>query len=185
MYPILLLSVVALGVIIERAVALRASRVFRGRESEMPVGWSGPGDLPEAGEDPVGRLLDAARRDCAGGRETLEAAVESGGKAAVRELERGLALLEIIATVSPLLGLLGTVSGMVRIFSVLGRVATPQYTDLATGISEALYTTVAGLVVAIPALVAHQVFSRRVETFAARLEEIGRRIVATFKGGRA
>lgn len=167
MIPILFCSVVSLAVIIERAFSLRTGRVlppallqelFR---SDSPLE-----DL--AGM--VGRERGVLARVLADGLENRSAGMEqnrevlqAAGKAAASRLERGLTLLEIVAVISPLLGLLGTVIGMVQVFDVISQVGAGHAQALSRGISQALISTIAGLVVAIPALIAHSIYSRRVD----------------------
>ncbi len=99
-----------------------------------------------------------------------EKAVEAEAKEEMIQLNAGISVLEVIITIAPLLGLLGTATGLVSVFSNLGENADPA--TIAKGIAMALNTTIAGLAVAVPAVIAHSYFSRRIETVAARLESI-------------
>jgi len=175
MIPILLCSVVSLAVIIERAFSLRAGRV-------LP-----PLLLEELNRDdrPIEKLRGMVNRErgalagvlaaglehrpigLEGSREVLLAAE----KVAASRLERGLTLLEIVAVISPLLGLLGTVIGMVQVFDVISQVGAGHAQALSRGISQALISTIAGLVVAIPALIAHSAYSRKVDKLLLRIEQ--------------
>lgn len=103
--------------------------------------------------------------------EALEAAHSRGREEVVR-MERGIAVLEVVITIAPLLGLLGTVSGLVSVFGVLGDAGLDESSpaELARGIAMALNTTIAGLAVAVPTVIAHSYFTRRIEAIAARME---------------
>ena len=177
MLPLALCSVTAAAIAVERAVALR-------RRTVVPPGLVAAVDAFTAGSDPealrtacrrsggafariVEAVLDARRLDRTQAIETMHAI----GRTQVGSLERGLTLLEIIASTSPLLGLLGTVLGMVNVFNVITAhgIGDPQV--LSDGISKALITTVAGLSVAIPSLACHSWFSRRVDDLAVEMHE--------------
>jgi len=176
MVPLLLSSVVALGLIIERIWALSSGRVT-------------PAVVCEAlrrveGEERVDQLL----RACAQMASPLSRIISQGfyhrdktrqenidvlaniGRKETLELERGLVTLEIIAGVSPLLGLLGTVLGMVNVFDVISIEGVGQATMLSKGISEALVTTITGLSIAIPTLAAFNYLTKRVDQLTIELE---------------
>ncbi len=104
------------------------------------------------------------------GRDEAEALVEGAGRRAAHELSRGTIVLEVVAAISPLLGLLGTVTGMYNVFGRLAEVGVREAGQLSGGISEALVTTIAGLVVAIPAYVAFTWFSRKVDDLVLEME---------------
>ncbi len=181
MIPILLCSVVSLAVIIERAVSLRAARV-------LP-----PSLLKEL--EGSGKSLDGLAGKLKGTRGALAGVLAAGlenpglslaqnrevllaaEKAAASRLERGLTLLEIVAVISPLLGLLGTVIGMVQVFDVISQVGAGHAQALSRGISQALISTIAGLVVAIPALIAHSAYSRKVDSLLLRIEQASARLL--------
>jgi len=92
-------------------------------------------------------------------------------KQAANRMERGLVLLEIVAVISPLLGLLGTVIGMVQVFDVISQIGAGHAQALSSGISQALISTIAGLVVAIPALIAYSVYTRKVDNLLLEIEK--------------
>ncbi len=111
-------------------------------------------------------------------REDIEKAVEIKARQSVVRISSGMSMIDVIITIAPLLGLLGTASGLVSVFASLDGEVT-DHTALAKGISEALYTTIAGLAVAVPGVIAQSHFSRRIETMAAELELIMSSFVAS------
>ncbi len=167
MIPILFCSMVSLAVIIERAFSLRSGRVLptplleelarSGRPLEELAGKV----KNERGV--LARVLADGLENRSAGMEQNREVLQASGKAAASRLERGLTLLEIVAVISPLLGLLGTVIGMVQVFDVISEIGAGHARALSGGISQALISTIAGLVVAIPALIAHSVYSRRAD----------------------
>ena len=190
MWPILACSVVALAIILERLWSLRRRRV-------MPPGlmaqvWQWQRDqalTPEriqvlAQGSPLGRLLSAGLVNRNHSREVMKEAINDVGRQVVAQLERYLNTLGTIASVSPLLGLLGTVFGMIDIFTVIIDAGVGNPGVLAGGISEALLTTAAGLTVAIPSLMFHRYFNGRVNQFALAMEEEALNLVEVIKGER-
>ncbi len=189
MIPIALCSVAALAIAVERALALRRSAVVDPAVIEALHDYV-PGSCPDA-------ALRACRRGRGAFARIMEAVLESRhldrgqaietmhaiGRTQVGGLERGLTLLEIIASTSPLLGLLGTVLGMVDVFNVITAQGMGNPQVLSGGISQALVTTVAGLSVAIPALACHSWFSRRVEDLAVEMHERGTAFLAKLYSG--
>lgn len=167
MIPILFCSMVSLAVIIERAFSLRSGRVLppalleelarSGRPLEELAG------KVKNGRGVLARVLADGLENRSAGMEQNREVLQAAGKAAGSRLERGLTLLEIVAVISPLLGLLGTVIGMVQVFDVISQIGAGHARALSGGISQALISTIAGLVVAIPALIAHSIYSRRVD----------------------
>lgn len=176
MLPILLCSALALAIGIERLWALRSTVVMPpALVAQVPelarAGELQPAQLQALRESSsLGRVLAAAlgdrREDWAATREHIEEA----GRQVVHELERYLNTLGTIAAITPLLGLLGTVIGMIQVFSAItaGGVGNPQ--ALAGGISQALLTTAAGLLVAIPALILYRYLSGRVNELVINME---------------
>ena len=190
MWPILACSVVAMAIILERLWSLRRRRV-------MPPGlmaqvWQWQRDqalTPEriqalAQGSPLGRLLSAGLVNRNHSREVMKEAINDVGRQVVAQLERYLNTLGTIASVSPLLGLLGTVFGMIDIFTVIIDAGVGNPGVLAGGISEALLTTAAGLTVAIPSLMFHRYFNGRVNQFALAMEEEALNLVEVIKGER-
>lgn len=186
--PLLLCSVVALALIIERGLSLRTSKVAPPRlvDEVMSVTRTA---LPPA--DTVNKLADnsvlglvlaqgvrAAMADPRIGEAGLRLAFESAGKEAAHGLERHLNALGTIATAAPLLGLLGTVIGMIEIFGATGgSLQGGNPAELAHGISVALYNTAFGLMVAIPSLMAHRHYRGQVDALVLTLEQAAERMV--------
>jgi len=177
MIPIGICSLAALAIILERAFALRRSKVLAPKVLALVETYNGSTPDEAAlmacrrAKGAFARIIETVlktrRLDHAQAIETMHAT----GRTEVGALERGLTALEIVAGISPLLGLLGTVLGMVNVFDAItvGGLGNPQ--TLSSGISKALVTTVAGLVVAIPALAFHSWFSRRVDDLAAEMQD--------------
>ena len=183
MWPILLCSIFALGIMLERAWTLREMRVIP--EHLVAQVWQllKTNDFGEEKlqavrlSSPLGRVLAAglALRDAP--REVMKERIEDVGRHVAHELERYLNTLGTIAAISPLLGLLGTVTGLVEVFNVITREGLGNPAAMSGGISQALLTTVAGLCVAIPALVAYRFFRGRIAELVVRMEEESIRLV--------
>jgi len=180
MWVLLVCSFVALSVILLRLIALRKGAViprlieksivgFRSGESLEPIRR-----LVEDDDSALGQILDAVvRSEDATKAETLEV-VQTRARREIVGLESGLFILEIIVGISPLLGLLGAVTGLVKVFSNIGSgvTSTTDLKGIASGISECLSTTIVGLAIAILALIAWSTFTRRVETLAIQMESL-------------
>lgn len=180
MFPIGLCSLAAVTLMILRGLALRREMIIP-HFVEREIAKFQPGDSTEplarlVGGDPaplarIARVALNHLRDAKG--DNVEA-VQAGARVEVTKMEAGLAGLELIVGLGPMLGLLGAVSGLVRVFGNLGTGATSQSDNMAValGIAEALNSTIFGLCVAIPALIAFTYFQRRVESLAAEMESI-------------
>ncbi len=190
MWPILACSVVAMAIILERFWSLRRGRVMPAGLVQRVWQWQAEGGLtPErirtlAQGSPLGRLLGAGLANRNHSREVMKEAINDTGRQVIAELERYLNTLGTIASVTPLLGLLGTVFGMINIFTVIVDAGVGNPGILAGGISEALLTTAAGLIVAIPSLMFHRYFNGRVSEFALAMEEEALNLVEVIKGER-
>lgn len=178
MWPILLCSVVALAFVIERAVSLRASLIFPRPLYESARSFVANGQIEQAVEacvsdrSPFARLLHAclARADTPGFE--MEAAIEEAGARALYDLRRNARPLGIIGDISPLLGLMGTVLGMIKAFEVVARTGALGRTEmLAEGIGEALLTTAFGLLVAVPAIIFYHYFRAKAEGLLRAMED--------------
>lgn len=186
MIPIILCSVVATAISIERAWVLRSSRVTPG--DLLPDVWSkvkkGKVDASLIKElrtnSPLGHIFAAGLSQANAGREAMRQSIQETASVVIHDLERYLNTLGTIAAIAPLLGLLGTVVGMIRVFSQIMIHGTGNAAILAGGISEALITTAAGLTVAIPTLVMHRYLQRRLDSAVVTMEQESNRLVDSF-----
>lgn len=176
MILLLALSVAAGAVMILRAWALR-ERLILPPELEASVEDLRPGgslqniaDLAASGDSPLGRIVSVCLSHLNWPRQENIEAVQVRARHEVVKMETGLAMLEMSTGVAPLLGLLGTLSGLVSIFGTLGGGGSGDPVAVARGISEALNTTIVGLAVAVPCLIAHNYFQRKVETMSVAME---------------
>jgi biopolymer transport protein ExbB len=178
MVPIILCSIIAAGILLERLWTLQRKRVLPQelikRVTELADKNQVTPKVIDALEknSPLGRVLAAALSNRDRGREIMMERVEDTGRHVIYELERFLNSLGTIASISPLLGLLGTVTGIIRAFNavMLGGMGDPRM--LAGGISEALITTAGGLAVAIPSFIAYRYLRGKVEGIVVDMEKI-------------
>lgn len=177
MLPIIAGSVVAVAIILERLWTLQQRRVVPPSVTVQVWEWIQHGQLDQQHvqqlqqSSPLGQVLATGLNYRHAPREVLKEAIEDAGRHVVHDLERYLNTLGTIAAISPLLGLLGTVSGMIRAFTAITTQGVGDPTVLAGGISEALITTAAGLAVAIPALIAHRYLRGRIEELVVKIEK--------------
>ena len=185
MAPILLGSVVVVAIVMERAWTLRRRRVMPENLVARVAAHPGAGvsglPVPMAGS-PLAEVLAAGLDSAAGGREHMMTTMQQAVERANHDLQRYLTTLGIVAQVTPLLGLLGTVVGMIEVFSALMLAGTGDAPALAGGIAEALITTAAGLSVAIPALMFHRYFLRRLDDLALEMEQEAARFADAVHG---
>ncbi len=178
MAPIIICSVAAVGILLERLWTLQRKRVLPQelikKVSDLAEKNQVTPKVIEALEknSPLGRVLAAALANKHRGRQIMMERVEDTGRHVVHELERFLNSLGTIASISPLLGLLGTVTGIIRAFNavMLGGMGDPRL--LAGGISEALVCTAGGLAVAIPSFIAYRYLRGKVERIVVEMEKI-------------
>jgi biopolymer transport protein ExbB len=188
MLPILLCSVLAAAICIERFWTLAEARVVP--KSLLGEVWTllkdgsmDPHKLRELRtQSPLGEILGAGIANARRGREIMKEAMEEAADTVMHELERYLTPLGTIASISPLLGLLGTVVGMIKVFALLMSEGAGNPNLLAGGISQALVTTAAGLGVAIPALMFHRFFLRRIDDLVVTLEQEAGKLVEIMHG---
>ncbi|HVQ02658.1 MAG TPA: MotA/TolQ/ExbB proton channel family protein [Burkholderiaceae bacterium] len=186
-WPLLLCSVVALAVVIERFVSLRAQRIAPPKLLDEVLSVTrqslpGPDVVTKlAANSELGAVLAAGLRAVMGDPRIQEGALrqafEISGRAAVHRLERYLNTLGTIAAAAPLLGLLGTVIGMIEIFGSQAPTGGSNPAMLAHGISVALYNTAFGLIIAIPALMLYRYFRRLIDEYALLMEQSAERMV--------
>jgi biopolymer transport protein ExbB len=190
MLPIIACSVVATAIVLERLWTLRRRRIMP--DHLVARIWSWHRQQALTGErieeiragSPLGRMLTAGLVNRYHSREVMKEAINDAGRQVVAEMDRYLNTLGTIASVAPLLGLLGTVVGMIDVFTVIMDAGVGNPGVLAGGISKALITTAAGLSVAIPALMFHRFFNSRVAQLAIAMEEQALRLVEVIKGER-
>jgi biopolymer transport protein ExbB len=189
-WPLLLASVLAVAFIIERSIALRRNRIVpAGLLQSVIADYRKAGVNDEmlgrlASHSPLGRVLAAGLRNVKSSREVMKEAIEEAGRGVTHELERFLTSLGTIASISPLMGLFGTVVGMIEIFgSSTGAGNNPQ--QLAHGISVALYNTGFGLIIAIPAMIFYRHFRALVDSFVIEMEQQAVKLVELVHGQRA
>jgi len=177
MVPIILCSILAVAVTLERLWTLRAQRVVPAELTDKVWQWVENRTLTERQitalqlHSPLGRVLAAGLANRHRDRAVMISAIEDAGRHAVHDLERYLNVLGTIAGISPLLGLLGTVTGMIRTFKAITLAGVGNPAAMAGGIAEALITTAAGLLVAIPAFVAYRYLRGRVDSLVIRMEK--------------
>jgi len=187
MIPLLLTSVIGLTVVIERALFLRRRRILKPDVLRRIERIEKPDDVENLLNDfqerysPFLNIIRTSWAHRAGSREELKEAVVDQGRQEARVLERGLVILETAAGIAPLLGLLGTVLGMIKVFRVISVQGLGQTQSLSGGISEALITTVVGLSIAIPMLVAYNYFNHRVEDLVLEIEQHSARMLEKIK----
>lgn len=176
MIPLAVCSVVALAIILERALNLRSSRILDPALVERIRGLV-EGGSPQLAIDVCrehpGLYTDivlAGLRAAPDGEAAAKEAVEDAGRFETKQLTRYLVALGTVSAISPLLGLLGTVLGMIEVFKTIAEVGTGVATELSNGISQALITTAAGLLIAIPCLVAYNFFTEKADRIVHRLE---------------
>lgn len=190
MLPILVCSAVAMGIIAERIWTLQRKRVIPKDLVERIWKMHQRNELSNLHintirlESPLGRVLAAGLVNRMHSREVMKESIEEVGRQVVKELERYLTTLGTIASITPLLGLLGTVIGMIKVFSAIVVAGVGDPGELAGGISEALITTAAGLSVAIPSIMFHRHFEGRVEQLVVGMEAEALKLVEVMQGAR-
>lgn len=189
-WPLLLASIIAVALIIERAMVLRSAKILPPGLLQRVIAEYKQSGVTDAllaridGHSPLGRVLAAGMRNAKSSREVMKEAIEEAGRAVAHDLERYLTTLGTIASVAPLMGLFGTVVGMIEIFgSPTTTGNNPQ--ALAHGISVALYNTGFGLVIAIPSMIAYRHFRALVDNFLILMEQEAVKLVEIMHGERA
>jgi biopolymer transport protein ExbB len=183
MWPIIGCSVMAVAIILERLWTLQEKRVLPASVANhvWELLQQNQLDVKQIQEvhqsSPIGQVLAAGLAYRHASRDVLKEVVEDTGRHVVHDLERYLSPLGTIAAISPLLGLLGTVSGMIRSFTAITANGVPNPAVLAGGISEALVATAAGLTVAIPALIAYRYLRGRVDGLVVKIEKESMRFI--------
>lgn len=190
MWPILLCSIIAMAIIAERFWSLRDSKIAPKNLVSKVWQWEKVGHLNQKrlqslrNSSPLGMVLSAGLVNRHHSREIMKESIEEVGRHVSHELERFLNTLGTIASITPLLGLLGTVIGMIKVFTVITAQGVGDPSVLSEGISEALITTAAGLSVAIPSLMFHRYFSGRVNELTMMMEQEALKMVEVMCGMR-
>lgn len=190
MYPIILCSMIAVAIVAERLWTLRKRKVIPDRL--MTGIWTllNNEQLTEQHVSeieqgsPLGRVLAAGLVNRHLSRDLVRESIEETGRFVAHELERFMNTLGTISAVTPLLGLLGTVIGMIKVFTAITVVGVGDPATLAGGISEALITTAAGLSVAIPSLIFHRYLKRRIDELVVGMEQEAMKLVEVLHGER-
>ena len=176
MYPILAASLVALTVAVERALALRRARIMPASTLRQVLGLVRDGKIAEASEvcrhdgGTFSRIALAGLEWWSHGADAVREAIEDAGRREAPSLMRGLGVIGTVASIAPLLGLLGTVTGMIRVFREISLSGPGQGQELSSGIAEALFTTAFGLAVAIPSLILYNILASRAERLVLDIE---------------
>ncbi|MEQ1766668.1 MAG: MotA/TolQ/ExbB proton channel family protein [Methylotenera sp.] len=188
-WPLIFASVVALAIIGERAIALRENIVTPQNLLPELQAWLAKGGVTKETigkleqHSPLGQVFASALANSKNSREVTKEAIEESGRAVAHKLERYLSTLGTIATVAPLLGLLGTVIGMVELFGAFTNTGH-DIAQFARGISVALYNTAAGIVVAVPAMIAYRYFRSKVDGLLVDMEQQAIKLVEIIHGER-
>ena len=182
-WPIILLSIISLAIVLEKTWNLSRDIIVPRNLTENLISLVGDDSLTEkkikkmSNDSVLGSIFAKLINEKNYDKANLRLKAEEVGRFEVNRLEQYLSLLGTIATVSPILGLLGTVMGMINIFSNLLESNLGSVSPLAGGIAEALVTTAAGLVVAIPTLIFYRHFTRIIENYALELEEESNKLI--------
>jgi len=190
MIPLILASIIAVAICIERFWTLQSEKVAPKHLLAQVWSWIKNNELDGARlkqlkqDSHLGSILAAGLSNSKHGRDITKEAIEQAASSAIHEMERFLSTLGTIAAVAPLMGLLGTVVGMISVFNAIMTLGTGNAGVLAGGISEALVTTAAGMMIAIPALVFHRIFQRRIEEIVVLMEQEAVKLVDVLHGDR-
>jgi len=177
MYPLLLSSIMALSIILERFITLRKKKILIPEIINLVEHFRSKQDIDLARNicakyrGPLPNLIRIGLENTNLERNEIKELIEDQGRQEIRELERGLSLLETIAVASPMFGLLGTVLGMEKVFNVIKELGVGQAAALSGGIAEALITTIAGLFIGVPALIFYNYFTSKAENYVLDIEK--------------
>ncbi|PJZ31695.1 MotA/TolQ/ExbB proton channel family protein [Leptospira kmetyi] len=187
MYPLALSSIVALGIIFERIYFLSTAKLLpKGYNIDLGDAMDSKGldavqgFLDERKDYKITQVLSGGIDVSSGDAEIFAKGVEREAAEVITVLERGLVILAAVSTIAPLIGFLGTVSGMINAFDAIANADQVNAKVVAGGIKEALITTAAGLIVAIPAMTFHQYLTSRIDGFTSEIEEAANRIYKEF-----
>ncbi len=190
MLPIIFCSIAAMGIVAERFWSLQRKKILPPELVPQIFKLAKNQKLDAQTlrrikqSSPLGNILATGLINRHHGRDMMKISIEEAGRQVVHELEHFLTTLGTIASVTPLLGLLGTVVGMIKVFAAIMIHGVGDPGILAGGISEALITTAAGLTVAIPSLIFHRYFERLVDEFVLNMEEESLKLIDVMHGKR-
>lgn len=177
MYPLALSSILMIAIIFERFISLRKNKILIPEIINIVKQFKSREDLEMAQKicgqynGPLPNLVLTGLNNYSRNKSEIKEVIEDQGRQEIRKLEKGLGILETIASVAPLMGLTGTVLGMIRVFNVIKVQGIGQAAALSGGISEALLTTVTGLFIGMPALIFFNYFSHKAENFVLDIEK--------------
>ncbi|MCU0644714.1 MAG: MotA/TolQ/ExbB proton channel family protein [bacterium] len=183
MIPLFLCSIIVLAIVIERAISLRRKRVLVPEIISIIETINKPEDIHLAlsicskNEGTFANIVQLGLENKDLPNQELKELISDQGRQEVRTLEKGLGVIETVASIAPLLGLLGTVTGMIKVFTVISEKGLGQTQDLSGGISEALITTVAGLSIGIPALIFYNYFTDKAENLIMDIEKFASQLI--------
>jgi biopolymer transport protein ExbB len=176
-YPLILCSIVGLAIVIEKLLSLRRHKVIVPEIVSVLDNIKGSGDIGlalsicEKHKGPFANIIRVGLESRHMPKDDIKETLNDCGRQEVHHLERGLVLLETVAGIAPLLGLLGTVVGILKVFEVISVMGVGQATAMAGGISEALITTIVGLSIGIPAVVGYNIFTNKAESLVLEIEK--------------
>jgi len=177
MIPLAICSILGLAIVIEKAISLKRKKVIVPEIVNVLENIKGPDDVGlalsicEKHQGPFANVIREGLENRRLPKDEIKEALEDQGRQEVHTLERGLVILDTIAGIAPLLGLLGTVIGILKVFNVIAELGVGQATALSGGISEALITTIVGLSIGIPAVVVYNYFTNKAEELVLEIEK--------------
>ena len=183
MIPLFICSIIVLTIVIERALSLRRKRVLIPEIISVVENISEPADIPLAisicqqNKGAFASIIQVGLLNKDLSKNDLKELITDQGRQEIRSLQKGLGVIETIAGIAPLLGLLGTVVGMIKVFTVISEQGLGQTQALSGGISEALITTVVGLSIGIPSLVMYNYFTDKAENLILDIEKFTSQLV--------
>ncbi len=183
MYPLAIASLITVTIIFERLIMLRKKKIVIPEILNIVDQFKSENDINLAKnicqkyKGPLPNLIQLGLENNDLERGEIKELIEDQGRQEVRKLEKGLGILETVAAIAPLMGLLGTVLGMIKVFAVIKEQGIGQASALSGGISEALITTVTGLFIGIPALIFFNYFSYKAENFVLDIEKYTDRLL--------
>lgn len=189
-YPLMLCSIIGLSIVIEKGISLRRKKVIIPEIVNIIINIKGPEDVGLATSickkhrGPFASIIRVGLENRYQSKEDLKESLGDQGRQEVFYLERGLIILETIAGIAPLLGLLGTVIGILKVFNIISTLGVGQARAMAGGISEALITTIVGLSIGIPAVVGYNYFSNKAERLILEIEKNSTLLIRKITGFR-